>query len=120
MVKIESPTILGRDAQDEHRNPLPQKHADGGITYLSRNNYGPPSAPIGIVRIVDFDRSVLGTLPQSGCIQADMYRAPEVIRDAEYAYSADIWSLGVMVCRMISPIRNSADFVREALGSIGR
>lgn len=97
MVKIEDSAILERDAQAEYLDPLPQKHVDGRITYLSRNNFGHPSMPTGIIQIVDFDRSVLGTVPQSGCIQADVYRAPEVILDAGYTYSADIWSLGVMV-----------------------
>ncbi|KAJ5502977.1 hypothetical protein N7463_005851 [Penicillium fimorum] len=30
-------------------------------------------------------------------IQTEIYRAPEVILDAGYPYSADIWSLGVML-----------------------
>ncbi|KAF1820044.1 kinase-like protein [Dissoconium aciculare CBS 342.82] len=97
MVKIEDSTILERDAKDEYQNPLPQKHIDGRVIYLSRNDYGQPSVPIGIVQIVDFDRSVSGKLSHSGCIQADVYRAPEVILDAGYTYSADIWSLGVML-----------------------
>jgi serine/threonine-protein kinase SRPK3 len=97
MVKIEDPSILERDARDEYDHPLPQKHADGRTIYLSRNNYGQLSVPTGIVQIVDFDLSVLGDMPRSGCIQAEIYRAPEVILDAGYTYSADIWSLGVMV-----------------------
>ncbi|KXS93469.1 hypothetical protein AC578_9220 [Pseudocercospora eumusae] len=97
MVKVEDPAILQRDAQDEQRNPLPQKHLDGRIIYLSRNDYGQFSAPTGVVQIVDFDLSVFGNIPRTGCIQADVYRAPEVILDAGYSYSADIWSLGVML-----------------------
>jgi len=98
MVKIEDPTILERDARDEYCNPLPQKVIDGRTIYLSRNNYGPFSVPAGIVQITDFGFSVSGTRPHSGCIQAEVYRAPEVVLDAGYTYSADIWSLGVMVC----------------------
>ena len=47
--------------------------------------------------MVDFGLSVLGDRPQSGAIQGENYRAPEVILDTGYTYSADIWSLGVMV-----------------------
>lgn len=99
MVKIEDPSILEETARDEFENPLPQKmYPDGRIIYLARNNYGPPRSVTGLVRIVDFDQSVRGDKPNSGCIQAEVYRPPEVILDAGYSHSADIWSLGVMVC----------------------
>lgn len=99
MVKIEDTSILNNDARDEFENPLPQKICkDGRTIYLSRNSYGPPRRTTGVVRITDFDLAVRGDLPNSGCIQAEVYRAPEVIIDAGYTYSADIWSLGVMVC----------------------
>lgn len=97
MVKIEDQSILERDARDEYEHPLPQKHVGGRIVYLSRNNYGQPTQPIGVIQITDFDLAVPGEVPHSGCIQAEVYRAPEVILDAGYSYSADIWSLGVMV-----------------------
>lgn len=97
MVKFEDTSILERDARDEYDHPLPQKHVDGRIIYLSRNNYGQPKTPTGVIQITDFDLSVLGNVPRTGCIQAEVYRAPEVILDAGYSYSADIWSLGVMV-----------------------
>ena len=98
LVKIEGPSILERDALDEYENPLPRKTTDDGrVIYLSRNNYGRFLAPVGIVQISDFGFAVSGASPQTGCIQADIYRAPEVVVDAGYTYTADIWSLGVMV-----------------------
>lgn len=97
MVKVEDPSILERDARDEHGHPLPQKHIHGRVIYLSRNNYGQPSVATGVVQITDFDLSVTGDVPQTGCIQAEIYRAPEAVLDAGYGYSADIWSLGVML-----------------------
>ena len=98
MVKIEDPAILERDANDKYHHPLPRKHAeDGRMIYLSRNNYGQLSVPTGVVQITDFGLSLLGNMPLFGCIQADVYLAPEVILDAGFTYSADIWSLGVMV-----------------------
>jgi serine/threonine-protein kinase SRPK3 len=100
MVKIEDPSILEESARDEFENPLPQKtFSDGRTIYLARNNYGPPRDVTGLVRIGDFDQSVRGDKVNSGCIQAEVYRPPEVILDAGYSYSADIWSLGVMVCQ---------------------
>lgn len=99
MMKLEDPSILERDARDEFNNPLPQKHVDGRIIYLARNNYGniSRSNPPSVVQITDFDLAVYGNTSHSGCIQGDCYRAPEVIVDAGYSYAADIWSLGVLV-----------------------
>lgn len=99
MVKLEDEPILGDSARDEYYRPLPQKICeDGRIIYLSRNNYGILRRPAGVIRVTDFGYAVSGDQSNSGCIQAGIYRAPEVIIDAGYSYSADIWSLGVMVC----------------------
>lgn len=99
MIKVEDPSILEESARDEYEHPLPQKScSDGRTIYLSRNDFGISEKTTGIIQITDFDLSVRGDRPNRGCIQAEIYRAPEVILDAGYSYSADIWSLGVMVC----------------------
>jgi serine/threonine protein kinase len=98
MVRLEDRELLSQIARDEYENPLPQKHCnDGRIVYLSRKNYGPLKDIIGLVEITDFDLAVQGDFTHDGCIQAEIYRAPEVILDKGYTYSADIWSLGVML-----------------------
>ncbi|KAJ5797051.1 uncharacterized protein N7518_005591 [Penicillium psychrosexuale] len=98
MVQLEDHGLLSQDARDEFENPLPQKHCnDGRIIYLSRKDYGPLKKIIGLIEVVDFDLAVQGDILQDGCIQAEVYRAPEVIFDRGYTYSADIWSLGVML-----------------------
>ena len=98
MVRLEDLELLFQDARDEFENPLPQKHCnDGRIIYLSRKGYGPLKDIIGLIEVVDFDLAVQGDVFRDGCIQAEVYRAPEVILDDGYTYSADIWSLGVIV-----------------------
>lgn len=119
MVKIEDSSILEESARDEYQHPLPQKTNPGGRTiYLSRNNYGLPRKTTGIIQITDFDLSVSGNKQNDGCIQAEIYRAPEVILDAGYSYSADIWNLGVMVgifSSIGSPLLTSDDQLWDVL-----
>ncbi|KAG6041654.1 hypothetical protein E4U41_003092 [Claviceps citrina] len=117
MVKMEDLTILDGCAHDEYYDPLPQKMTDGRTIYLSRNDFGQfsKSKPAGLVQIADFGLSVSGKTQHSGCIQAEVYRAPEVILDAGYSYSADIWSLGVMMWDLVegkgllNPVDKRAD-----------
>lgn len=98
MVKLEDPLLLNKSAQDEFEEPLPQKHReDGGIIYLSRNEYGPPKKQTGLVVITDLDMAICGDSLQEGCIAAEIYRAPESILGSGFTFSADIWNLGVMV-----------------------
>ncbi|KAJ5983865.1 hypothetical protein N7481_005964 [Penicillium waksmanii] len=95
MVRLEDPDIPAQAAQDEFENPLPQKHCDDGrIIYVSRRDYGPLKKITGLIEITDFDLAVRGDVRQEGCIQVEIYRAPEVILDRGFTYSADIWSLG--------------------------
>ena len=101
MVRLGDRELLSKNARDEFENPLPQKHCnDGRIIYLSRKDYGPLKDIIGLIEVVDFDLAVQGDILQYGCIQAEVYRAPEVILDGGFTYSADIWNLGVMVYRV--------------------
>lgn len=97
MVRLEDSSILKREVEAEYADPLPQKSTGDRKIYLSRNNFGQPSTIPGIISITDFGHSTKGDIANYGCIQAEVYRAPEVILDAGWTYSADIWSLGVMV-----------------------
>ncbi|KAF5532176.1 CMGC SRPK kinase [Fusarium mexicanum] len=98
MIRIEDPKIFEKDAIEEYNNPLPEKQLDDRTIYLSRNNFGPLTRPTGTIQLVDFDLSVRSSPGKLhyGAIQGEKYRAPEVILNSGYSYSADIWSLGVM------------------------
>ncbi|KAB8356623.1 hypothetical protein FH972_024200 [Carpinus fangiana] len=106
MIRLEDPAILDEDARDAYANPLPEKHCDDGrIIYLSRNNWGPPRGVTGYVCIHDFDSAVDGNMPHYGSIQAEVYRAPEVILEADFSYAADIWSLGALLWNLLEGTR---------------
>jgi serine/threonine-protein kinase SRPK3 len=94
MARLEDTAILDRSVLDEFENPLPQRAYDDRIIYISRNKYCPP---VGIVTITDFGFAVCGEGPHYGPIQVETLRAPEVILDAGWTYSSDIWNLGVLV-----------------------
>ncbi|EEP79984.1 predicted protein [Uncinocarpus reesii 1704] len=93
-------------------HPLPQKQYDEGRTiYLSANNFGRLVRGAGYVQLSDFDCAVKGNGKNNGAIQVDIYRAPEVILQAGYSYSADIWNLGVMLWDWLegSPLFTAVD-----------
>lgn len=118
MIRVEDPSILEQSARDEHEHPLPQKTCpDGRTIYLSRNDFGITDKLSGIIQITDFDLSVRGDCPNRRCIQAEIYRAPEVILDAGYSYSADIWSLGVMVSSEPHHCHMKSNVVPSVMGS---
>ncbi|KAI9733500.1 MAG: hypothetical protein M1818_007248 [Claussenomyces sp. TS43310] len=100
MVRFEDQSIPERDAHDEYDSPLPQKRCEDRTIYLSRNKYGRLASVTGIVSIIDFGFSAEGNGPHDGCIQAEPYRAPEVILDAGWTYSSDIWNPGVMALQL--------------------
>ena len=100
MARLEDMSILESSALDEFKNPLPQKICDDRTIYLSRNQYGQPrkiAKVLGRVTITDFGFAVCGDGPHYGPIQAEPFRAPEVILDSGWTYSSDIWNLGIMV-----------------------
>uniref|UniRef100_A0A0D2Y179 non-specific serine/threonine protein kinase n=1 Tax=Fusarium oxysporum (strain Fo5176) TaxID=660025 RepID=A0A0D2Y179_FUSOF len=105
MIRIEDSKMFEKDAIEEYNNPLPEKQLDDRTIYLSRNNYGPLARPTGTIQLVDFDLAVHSKSGELhyGAIQGEIYRAPEVIIDSGYSYSADIWSLGVMITALLGP-----------------
>ncbi|WEW58154.1 hypothetical protein PRK78_003621 [Emydomyces testavorans] len=104
MVEFEDPTLPHRSAMEARLHPLPQKSyrdPDSRIIYHSGNDFGDLVGAAGYVQLSDFDCAVQGDAKHPDVIQADIYRAPEVILEAGYSYSVDIWSLGVMLWDVI-------------------
>ena len=85
-----------RDWEDEEMaEPSPRKVNDDCIIYESR----PQSVPKeqGRPILIDFGEARFGSRTYTDDIHPYQYRAPEVILDIPWSFSADIWNLGVMV-----------------------
>ena len=92
--------LKGLEYLQEREEPSPRKLVDDRWIYLSRNDFGPPGDSfVGRLRIIDFDCAVWDdeSRAKDRLIQANDYRAPEVILGSGWTYSVDIWNLGVMV-----------------------
>ncbi|EFR00911.1 CMGC/CLK protein kinase [Nannizzia gypsea CBS 118893] len=85
-----------RDFEEaELQTPSPRKELDGRIIYLSRE-LGIPKA-LGPPVLCDFGSAIPGDIEHSEYIQPNIYRAPEVILEAPWTYSVDIWNTGCMI-----------------------
>ena len=98
LVGVEDESIIKDMIKDEEEDPCPQKIDGDRIIYSSRI-FGELKGIPGRPKLADFGLAVRGDTPnlRNYPIQADSYRAPEVILRAGWSYSADIWNLGAMV-----------------------
>ena len=101
MVSVEDPTVLADFINFQLENPMASREdSTGRRIYLSRNDFGPLKSLRSIPQLVDFGLATRleedddwGVWP----IQADHYRAPEVILGNGWQMETDIWSLGALV-----------------------
>ncbi|CRG82797.1 Putative dual specificity tyrosine-phosphorylation-regulated kinase 3 homolog [Talaromyces islandicus] len=85
-----------RDFEErELQSPSPRKELDGRTIYVSQELRMPKKwgAPV----LCDFGSAVPGNVEHSEDIQPNIYRAPEVILEAPWTYSVDIWNVGCMI-----------------------
>ena len=97
MFGISDYSVFTQFEEEELRNPSPRKEVDGRTVYLSRELVNPKS--IGAPVLCDFGSAMPGGVVHLEDVQPDIYRAPEVILEAGWTYSADIWNVGCMVRR---------------------
>jgi serine/threonine-protein kinase SRPK3 len=95
MFGIADDSVFSDFEERELQTPCPRKELDGRIIYVSRELRMPTEwgAPV----LCDFGAAVSGDIEHSEDIQPNIYRAPEVILEAPWTYSADIWNVGCMV-----------------------
>ncbi|RMZ75409.1 hypothetical protein DV738_g5486, partial [Chaetothyriales sp. CBS 135597] len=96
MFGIADDSVFSDFEENELQNPCPRKElSDGRTIYLSRELRMPKdwSAPV----LCDFGSAMPGELEHLEDIQPDIYRAPEVILEAPWTYSVDIWNVACMI-----------------------
>lgn len=97
MLSIEDETILTEFEKDEQRHPSPRKVLDKNYTIYSSRKLSLPSNDLwGQPVLCDLGAARIG-VSHMGNIQPDIYKAPEVLFDMPWSFSADIWNVGVMV-----------------------
>lgn len=109
MMSFEDPTVLDNFMKSQSESPMQYKiDSTGRTVYRRKNDFGRLKNLETMPQIVDFGNATkLDTEDKSGIypIQADHYRAPEVILGSGWKMSADIWSLGTLVRAFNSHVR---------------
>lgn len=94
MLPFEDPAVL----RDHVRKQRASEERHGRVDPLL--HFGPLQKGIGFVKLTDFGLAVRGdvsTRYHYHDIQSLEYTAPEVMLQAGWSYSADIWNLGLVV-----------------------
>ncbi|KAL3469924.1 kinase-like protein [Aspergillus californicus] len=113
LMALRDKSVLDAVAHDEIAEPIPLKKLEDRTIYLSRNDFGLQGRGSGRSVITDFGLAVHGDkVPlHRHPIQPDEYRAPEVILDSGWTYSADIWNLGAV--EVIANGKERAKYIDE-------
>ena len=104
MFGIDDDSVFRHFEENELQDPCPRKELDGRTIYISRQLKMPKK--LGAPILCDFGSAVLGDEEHSEDIQPNIYRAPEVILEAPWTYSVDIWNVGCMVRQPIRYVQN--------------
>ncbi|KAJ4287883.1 hypothetical protein N0V88_007501 [Collariella sp. IMI 366227] len=78
-------SILEASINKEISTPSPQRFVDGVPVYLSRRFYLPKDFGHNIFS--DFGSTVRGDIKQTHDAQPDVYRAPEIMMEAQWGYA---------------------------------
>jgi serine/threonine protein kinase len=97
MLTVVDKTILEDFEKAEAENPSPSRVIDGVRTiYRSRKLRLPTGALWGQPVLCDFGEARIGDT-NSGLIQPELYRAPEILFQMEWGSKVDIWSVATLV-----------------------
>ncbi|KAF3351321.1 DNA replication licensing factor mcm6 [Verticillium dahliae VDG2] len=109
MFGIEDDSVFTAFEEEELIDPCPRKTVDGRSIYVSRELQIPKAwgAPV----LCDLGSAVTGKVEHLEDVQPDIYGAPEVIVEAPWSYSIDIWNTGCVTLLQMG--RSSHKFFTE-------
>jgi serine/threonine protein kinase len=95
MFGIADDSVFSDFEERELETPSPRKELNRRTIYVSRELRMPRKwgAPV----LCDFGSAMPGGIEHFEDVQPNIYRAPEVILEAPWTYSVDIWNVGCMV-----------------------
>lgn len=86
------------------KQAIPRRTDDSGrIIYPVTTVPRPASKDIMIPVLCDFSASVPGDVEQTHMIQGEPFRAPEILLELPWSYSADMWNAACMVSHAVPP-----------------
>lgn len=96
---FEDSSVIDDYVRQLKESPPLYKEVDGHPLYQSAADFGRLRKGVGLLKISDFGTAVFGNVstPHRHDIQPEQFTAPEVLLKAGWTYSADIWSLGMVV-----------------------
>ncbi|RBQ70119.1 hypothetical protein VDGD_02865 [Verticillium dahliae] len=104
MFGIEDDSVFTAFEEEELGDPCPRKTVDGRSIYVSRELQIPKAWSASV--LCDFGSAVTGEVEHLEDVQPDIYRATEVIVEAPWSYSIDIWNTGCVVSFISLPAVN--------------
>ena len=99
LLAFEDESVIDDYIRQQKEDPPQFKEAHGHPIYQSRPDFGRLRKGVGKLKISDFGATVFGNVPtpHRHDIQPQQFCAPEVLLQAGWTYSADIWNLGMVV-----------------------
>jgi serine/threonine protein kinase len=102
LIAFEDDTVIKYYVQQQTTDPALSVFRNGRHVWQSRPDFGPFRRGTGLLKISDFGAAVSGDVSRvyNHDIQPQQFCAPEVLLNAGWTYSADIWNVRTMVCTL--------------------
>ncbi|KFZ14896.1 hypothetical protein V501_02997 [Pseudogymnoascus sp. VKM F-4519 (FW-2642)] len=106
LIGFEDGSVIGEYVKMQRQNPGPYKEGDGRRVYQSQPDFGRFTKGTGVLKISYFGAAVFGdtTKLHYHDIQPEQFAAPEVLLEAGWIYSTDIWNLGMVLWELLDGV----------------